>query len=116
MPQATGGLFTDWESVPNYANLGFPVVEVHDDGHLFLSKPPKTGGLVTEATVAEQLLYEIGDPARGRFDETPFRPKLFGSNLYPPILDKFPSKNSSYKNLSEYYWTLLDNNHGFQGI
>ena len=50
--------------MPGYENLGFPVVDVLPSGQLFLSKPPKTGGLVTEATVAEQLLYEIGDPSR----------------------------------------------------
>jgi hypothetical protein len=64
MFQATGGLFTDWEKVHGYENLGFPIVEVHSSGEILLSKPPNTGGLVSEATVSEQLLYEIGDPQR----------------------------------------------------
>lgn len=61
--QATGGLFTDWTEVPSWDRIGYPIVECYEDGRFVLGKPPGTGGLVTPATVAEQILYEIGDPA-----------------------------------------------------
>ncbi|XP_056884438.1 uncharacterized protein lratb.1 isoform X3 [Takifugu flavidus] len=62
--QSTGGIFTDWHKVPDWDNVGFPVVECSSDGSFVLSKPPKTGGLVSFGTAAEQLLYEIADPRR----------------------------------------------------
>ncbi|HEX4842371.1 MAG TPA: acyclic terpene utilization AtuA family protein [Limnobacter sp.] len=61
--QATGGLFTDWELVPDWANIGYPVVSVQADGRFELSKPAHTGGLVNVAVATEQMLYEIHDPA-----------------------------------------------------
>ena len=62
--QATGGLHTDWASVPDWANIGYPIVECSPDGSFVCTKPAGTGGLVNTAVIAEQMLYEIGDPAR----------------------------------------------------
>lgn len=62
--QATGGLHTDWETVPDWAHIGYPVLECHEDGSFIATKPPGTGGLVSCAVIAEQMLYEIGDPRR----------------------------------------------------
>ena len=60
--QATGGLFTDWEAVPDWADIGYPLVRMQADGGFELFQPAGRGGLVTRQTVGEQLLYEIGDP------------------------------------------------------
>lgn len=61
--QVTGGISTDWLDLPDPAHIGFPIVEVSEDGSCIVTKPAGTGGAVTVATVKEQLLYEIGDPA-----------------------------------------------------
>lgn len=60
--QCTGGNFTDWRDVPDYEHIGFPIVEVSADGQFTVNKVDGSGGLISELSVAEQLLYEIGDP------------------------------------------------------
>lgn len=61
-PQCTGGIHTDWDLVPGWENLGYPIAEISADGTAVITKPSNTGGMVTTGTVAEQILYEIGDP------------------------------------------------------
>ncbi|HEX8646226.1 MAG TPA: acyclic terpene utilization AtuA family protein [Thermoleophilaceae bacterium] len=62
-PQCLGGLFTDWADVPGWEDMGHPIAECRRDGSAVITKPAGSGGLVIPATVAEQILYEIGDPA-----------------------------------------------------
>jgi hypothetical protein len=56
-----GGTFTDWQDVPDWENLGFPIGECRADGSVVMTKPEGTGGLVSVGGVTEQLLYEVRD-------------------------------------------------------
>ncbi|HUL18687.1 MAG TPA: acyclic terpene utilization AtuA family protein [Steroidobacteraceae bacterium] len=64
-PQATGGIVTDWRAVAaGWADMGYPIAECSADGTFILTKPQGTGGVVNAANVAEQIVYEVHDPAR----------------------------------------------------
>ena len=61
--QCSGGnCLYDWRSIPDLANVGYPLVEASADGTFIVTKHPKTGGRVSVPTVTEQLVYEMGDP------------------------------------------------------
>ena len=61
--QSSGGnLLKNWRSVKNLGNPGFPIVEASPDGTFVVTKHPGTGGVVSVASVTEQLVYEMGDP------------------------------------------------------
>ena len=64
--QATGGLWHRWEDVVDADRIGYPIAVVDEDGSCTITKPTGSGGLVSVANVAEQLVYEIDDPARYR--------------------------------------------------
>jgi hypothetical protein len=60
--QVTGGISTNWLDVPDLEDMGFPFVELFEDGTCIVTKPEASGGCVTMETVKEQMFYEIGDP------------------------------------------------------
>lgn len=61
--QASGGNFLgDWKSIKNMAEIGFPIAEAFPDGTIVITKHKNTGGRVSFETVAEQMIYEIGNP------------------------------------------------------
>jgi hypothetical protein len=95
--QATGGLWHRWDQVPNLDEIGYPIAELDADGSSVITKVEGTGGLVSVGTVAEQIVYEIDDPACYRTpdvdvdltsisltDEGPNRVALRGATGRPP--------------------------------
>lgn len=100
--QATGGNFTDWKDgalsdYGGWANAGYGIVEIGPDGDFSVTKPKETGGVVSVLSVAEQMLYEVLDPAHYLLpdvcldltnvtlqQESPTRVKLRGAKGSPP--------------------------------
>jgi hypothetical protein len=61
--QSSGGnCMVDWRSIPDLANVGFPIVEAYENGEVVITKHDGTGGRINPATIKEQLVYEMGDP------------------------------------------------------
>ena len=61
--QCTGGnCQAAWDTIPDFAGIGYPIVEAESDGRMVVTKHAGTGGRVDVAGITEQLLYEIGDP------------------------------------------------------
>jgi hypothetical protein len=96
--QCSGGnCLYDWRSVPDLANVGYPIVEGRADGTFTVTKHPNTGGCVSIHAVSEQLLYEMGDPRSyitpdviadftsiRLADDGPNRVRVFGIKGRPP--------------------------------
>jgi hypothetical protein len=60
--QACGGLWCNWRDVGDWSDIGYPYVDLADDGTFTISSDAGPG--VNRETLVEQLLYEVGDPAR----------------------------------------------------
>ncbi|UCD64913.1 MAG: DUF1446 domain-containing protein, partial [Candidatus Zixiibacteriota bacterium] len=61
--QASGGNITDWREIKSFDDIGYPIVEMERSGEFVVSKHENTGGVVSEKTIKEQLVYEMGDPS-----------------------------------------------------
>ncbi len=99
--QSSGGNITDWKEVKTFHNIGYPIIEMESSAEFVVTKHPQTGGMVSEKTVKEQLVYEMGDPANyitpdgiARFDSIQLkqagkdRVRVFGIKG-EPLTDKF---------------------------
>jgi len=65
--QGAGGNFGSagaWQRMADFAHIGYPIAEINEDGRLFITKAPGTGGRIHFHTVRQQLLYEVHNPHR----------------------------------------------------
>jgi hypothetical protein len=62
--QGSGGNITDWQDVPSFHDMGYPIIEMEPSGEFTVTKHKRTGGLICEKSIKEQLVYEMGDPAQ----------------------------------------------------
>lgn len=62
--QGSGGNITDWQEVPSFHNMGYPIIEMEPSGEFTVTKHKRTGGRIFEKSIKEQLVYEMGDPAQ----------------------------------------------------
>ena len=62
--QCTGGNYTRWYDIDDFINIGYPIVEVNENGDFNVTKSTESGGTINRYTVSEQILYEMGDPKK----------------------------------------------------
>jgi hypothetical protein len=61
--QASGGnSLVAWKQIADLSDVGYPIIEASPDGTFIVTKHDGTGGLISRSVVAEQILYEMGDP------------------------------------------------------
>lgn len=61
--QSSGGnCLHEWRTIPDLANVGYPIADASADGTFVINKHPRTGGRISVPSVTEQLVYEMGDP------------------------------------------------------
>lgn len=110
--QAARGTMSDWRNLPFWARGGYPIAECCADGRFTLSKLRGAAGQCTVTTVAQHLLYEVGNPAAHRLPDVtanycgveaietgPERVLVTGARGLPPSDEGWPS--SAYGAVSE---------------
>lgn len=112
--QVTGGTFTDWRDVRDWANIGYPIAECRADGTAVITKPPGTGGIVSVGSVAEQLLYEVEDVAAYLVPDVAC--DFSGVTLVPAGPDRVTVSGARGNSRTATYKTCLTYEHGWRGV